>query len=402
MALVLVAGWLSLIHPLAVAEGENGDPFLRESPFQKMVVFYNPAQQRDEVRIFEVAEFDDEKNVIFRMEKQVPLVLPANRIQAIVPIAPDDVAEITLIDLKKGLEGCSKVNHSNPEISGNIAKWKNLVSKKEEQIAADKHQEEVRQSKAIQDAALEKAEEELAIVLKKIEFFDQLNDRKEIQEALESVKSLNPKLLGDSKRVKEAEDYWSFLLSLPPRVAIPKQWPLRIPPEQLLANSGDHEAIGPKILNYVLLAGSFLIPLFCLSRLTQAVREKNWFAAATFLLFGSAVVVLGSGLLMIYPSQAVSLQAENERSIFEKTAWQNGDVLEAQITRQSGKNELQLLVALGSSYGSIPLFFAFDPDFGKPPQLLKVDRASAGAFPIPAVFMQQVWLFVSEKYSWAQ
>ena len=191
MALVLVAGWLSLIHPLAVAEEENGDPFLRESPFQKMVVFYNPAQQRDEVRIFEVAEFDDEKNVIFRMEKQVPLVLPANRIQAIVPIAPDDVAEITLIDLKKGLEGCSKVNHSNPEISGNIAKWKNLVSKKEEQIAADKHQEEVRQSKAIQDAALEKAEEELAIVLKKIEFFDQLNDRKEIQEALESVKSLS-------------------------------------------------------------------------------------------------------------------------------------------------------------------------------------------------------------------
>lgn len=367
-----------------------------------MVVFYNQAQQKTEVRIFDDAEFDEEKNVVFQMKKQVPLVLPANRIQAIVPIAPDDVAEISLIDLKKGLEDCSKVNDSNPEISGNIAKWKNLVSKKEEQIAADKHQEEVRQSRAIQDAALEKAAEELAIVLKKIEFFDQLNDRKEIQEALESVKSLNPKLLGDPKSVKEAEDYWSFLLSLPPRVAIPKQWPLRIPPEQLLANSGDHEAIGPKILNYILLAGSFLLPLFCLSRLMQTVREKNWFAAATFFLFGSTVVVLGAGLLMSYPSQVLPLRAENERSFFGKTTWQNGDVLEAQITRQNGKKELQILVALGSSYGSIPLFFAFDPDFEKPPQLLKVERASAGAFPIPAIFMQQAWLFVSEKYSWAQ
>lgn len=402
MALVLLVGWLSLISSFFLTAEEIKDPYLSQSPFQKMVVFYNQAQQKTEARRFDDAEYDEEKNVVFHLDKQAPLILPSNRIQAIVPIAPDDVAEISLIDLKRGLEDCSKANHSNPEISENIAKWKNLVSNKEKQIADEKYQEEERRSKAIQDAALEKAAEELAIVLKRLENFDQLNNRKAIQEALESVKSLNPKLLGDPKRLKEAEDYWTFLLSLPPRVAIPKQWPLRIPPEQLLANGGDHDAIGPKTFNYVLLASSFLIPLFCLSRLVQVVREKNWFAAATFLLFGSTVVVLGSGLLMSCPAQLLPLWAENERSLFGKTAWQNGDVLVAQITRQNGKNELQILVALGSSYGSIPLFFAFDPDFGKPPQLLKVVRASAGAFPIPAMLMQQVWLFVGEKYTWAQ
>jgi hypothetical protein len=402
MTLLLLAGWLSLIHPLFLTAEEIKDPFLSQSSFQKMVVFYNQAQQKTEVRIFDDAEFDEKGNAVFLMEKQVPLVLPANRVEAVVPIAPDDGAEISLIDLKKGLEDCSKVSHTDPEIGENFAKWKNLVKRKEDQIAAEKHQEEVRQSKAIQDAAQEKAAEELAVVLKRLEYFDQLNDRKAIQEALESVKCLNPKLLGDPTRLKEAEDYWSFLLSLPPRVAIPKQWPLRIPPEQLLANRGNHEAIGPKVFNHVLLAGSFLIPLFCLSRLMRAVSGKNWFAATTFGVFGSALVVLVSGLLMSYPSQVVLLRPESEPSFLGKAAWQNGDVLEAQITRQNGKNELQILVALGSSYGSIPLFFAFDPDFGKPPQFLKVDRASAGAFPLPAIFKQQVWLFVSQKYSWVQ
>lgn len=387
---------------VSFARAEEDDIFLSLSPFPRKVFFQNPNSGQPEERKFQRAEIDSEKNALFVLEDGTPLVLPTGRIRAVIPLPPPSTEGFSLSDLNWGYLECSKASRSLPEILPLVTQWESLVSAKKNSLESEQQAEQAAQERAIQEAALEKAAEELAVVLKRLEYFDQLNDRKEIQESLESIKSLNPKLLGDPKRVKEAEDYWSFLLALPPRVAIPKQWPLRVPPEELLAISRDHEAIGPKIFKYVLLAGSFLIPLFCLSRLTQAVREKNWFAAATFLLFGSAVVVLGSGLLMIYPSQAVSLQAENERSFFEKTAWQNGDVLEAQITRQSGKNELQLLVALGSSYGSIPLFFAFDPDFGKPPQLLKVDRASAGAFPIPAVFMQQVWLFVSEKYSWAQ
>ena len=280
---------------------EEGDMFLSHSPFPRKVFFQKPGSGQHEARVFQRAEIDAESNALFVLEDGTPLVLPTTRIRAVVPLPPPSTEGFSLSDLNWGYLECSKASRGLPEILPLVAQWESLVSVKRSKAESEKLSEQAAQDRAIQEAALEKAAEELAVVLKRLEKFEQLNDRNEIQEALESVKSLNTKLLGDPKRVKEAEDYWSFLLSLPPRVAIPKQWPLRIPPEQLLANSGDHEAIGPKILNYVLLAGSFLVPLFCLSRLMQAVREKNWFAAATFLLFGSTVVVLGAGLLMSCP-----------------------------------------------------------------------------------------------------
>lgn len=78
------------------------------------------------------------------MEKQVLLVLPVNRIQAIFPVAPEGTDEFSLIELKKRPENCSKVKNKNSEVNEMIAKWRENVSKKEKQSEAERQQDDER------------------------------------------------------------------------------------------------------------------------------------------------------------------------------------------------------------------------------------------------------------------
>ena len=387
---------------LGLGRAEESGTFLSQGPFPRKVFFLNPSNGQHEERSFKTVEIDSEKNALFVLEDGTSLVLPTSRILAVIPIPPLSIEGFTLSDLDKGYLECSKASRVLPKAIPLVTQWANLVSAKKKRLESEKLEEQAAQGRAIQEAALKKVTEELAFTQKSIAQFDRLNDRKQIQQALESTKSYNPKLLGDPGSVEEAKRYWSFILSLPPRVPIPKQWPLCIPPKELFAISTDHEALSPKIFSYALLGGGILISLLCLSGMINAFRKKEWLVATFFFVLVNALLALGFCLFFIQPAQASSFCSEKSREFFEKGAWQQGDVLEAHLTRQKGKSELQLLVVLGWSYAGIPLYFKLDPDFGKPPQLLSVIEAHVGAFPMPNNLMQQVWSFLSKHYSWAQ
>jgi len=396
MVLVFLAGWLSLIHPLAVAAEENGDPFLRESPFQKMVVFYNPAQQRDEVRIFEDAEFDDEKNVIFRMEKQVPLVLPANRIQVIFPVAPEGADENSLIELKKGLDDCSKVKNKNSEVNEMIAKWKDIVSKKEKQIEAERHQDEERQSKAIQDAALEKAAEELAIARNYVDNYDRLARRQQMEEGLSFLSRLNPQLFENEVQLGKARRYWEVILLLPPQVPIPNQWPFPVPADQFMKTTSEEGQIPTKPVVMAVFFGLVICNVAFISWFFTAFRNQAWLIA--ILLGGLSVVFLGLLIAVFFstPKSSGGVQV----IFFEKADWSDKALSRVALLRSNEEIQIETSLSLGSSFYSLPFKFTFNLSQADTPSSLRIKKASVGAIPLPKQPAEWLWSQLSTCYAW--
>lgn len=396
MVLVFLAGWLSLIHPLVVAAEENGDPFLRESPFQKMVVFYNPAQQRDEVRIFEDAEFDDEKNVIFRMEKQVPLVLPTNRIQVIFPVAPEGADEFSLIELKKGLEDCSKVKNKNSEVNEMIAKWRDIVSKKEKQIEAERHQDEERQSKAIQDAALEKAAEELATARNYVDNYDRLARRQQMEEGLSFLSRLNPQLFENEVQLEKARRYWEVILLLPPQVPIPTQWPFPVPADQFMKTTSEEGQIPTKPVVMAVFFGLVICNVAFISWFFTAFRNQAWLIA--ILLGGLSVVFLGLLIAVFFstPKSSGGVQV----IFFEKADWSDKALSRVALLRSNEEIQIETSLSLGSSFYSLPFKFTFNLGQADTPSSLRINKASVGAIPLPKQAAEWLWSQLSTCYAW--
>jgi len=396
MVLVFLAGWLILIHPLAVAAEENGDPFLRASPFQKMVVFYNPAQQRDEIRIFEDAEFDDEKNVIFQMEKQVPLVLPANRIQAIFPVAPEGTDEFSLIELKKGLEDCSKVKNKKSEVNEMIAKWRDIVSKKEKQIEAERRQDEERQSKMIQDAALEKAAEELAIARNYVDNYDRLARRQQMEEGLSFLSRLNPQLFENEVQLEKARRYWEVILSLPPQVPIPTQWPFPVPADQFMKTTSEEGQIPTKPVVMALFFGLVICNVAFISWFFTAFRNQAWLIA--ILLGGLSVVFLGLLIAVFFstPKSSGGVQV----IFFEKADWSDKALSRVALLRSNEEIQIETSLSLGSSFFSLPFKITFNPGEADIPRSLRVNKASVGAIPLPKQAAEWVWSQLGSCYIW--
>jgi len=396
MVLVFLAGWLSLIQPLAVAAEENGDPFLRASPFQKMVVFYNPAQQRDEIRIFEDAEFDDEKNVIFQMEKQVPLALPANRIQAIFPVAPEGTDEFSLIELKKWLEDCSKVKNKKSEVNEMIAKWRDSVSKKEKQIEAERRQDEERQSKMIQDAALEKAAEELAIARNYVDNYDRLARRQQMEEGLSFLSRLNPQLFENEVQLEKARRYWEVILSLPPQVPIPTQWPFPVPADQFMKTTSEEGQIPTKPVVMALFFGLVICNVAFISWFFTAFRNQAWLIA--ILLGGLSVVFLGLLIAVFFstPKSSGGVQV----IFFEKADWSDKALSRVALLRSNEEIQIETSLSLGSSFFSLPFKITFNPGEADTPRSLRVNKASVGAIPLPKQAAEWVWSQLGSYYIW--
>lgn len=396
MVLVLLAGWLSLIQPLVLAVEENGDPFFRQSPFQKMVILHNPAQQKNEVRIFDEAEFDNEKNVVFRMEKQVPLVLPANRIQAIFPVAPEDTDEFSLIELKKGLEDCSKVKNKNPEVNEMIAKWRKMVSKKENQIEAERRQDEERQSKMIQDAALEKAAEELVVARKYVVNYDRLARRQQMEEGLSFLSRLNPQLFESEVQLEKARRYWEVILSLPPQVPIPTQWPFPIPADQFMKTTSEEGQLPTKLLMMAVFFGLVICITAFISWFLMAFRNQAWLMA--IILGGLSLVFLGLLIAVFFstPKSSGGVQV----IFFEKADWKDKALSQVTLLRNNEDIQIETSLSLGSSFYSLPFKITFNPGEADTPRSLRVNKASVGAIPLPKQAAEWVWSQLGSCYIW--
>lgn len=396
MVLVLLAGWLSLIHSLVVAAEESGDLFLRQSPFQKMVTFYNQAQQKNETRIFEDAEFDSDKNVVFRMEKQVPLVLPANRILAIFPVTPENTDEFSLIDLKKGLEECSRARNKDTLISEMIVKWQKLVLKKEKQIEAERRQEETRQSKVIQDAALEKAAEELAAVRNYVDNYDRLTRRQQVEKALLLVNQLNPQLFENEVQLQKARRYWEVILSLPPQVPIPTQWPFSIPADQFMTTTSEEGQLPTKPVVMALFFGMVILCTAFISWSLTAFRNQAWLMA--ILLGGLSLVSLG--LLIAVFFSTIKSSGGVQVIFFEKADWNDKALSRVTLLRNNEDIQIETILSLGSSFYSLPFKITFDPCEASTPSSLRVNKISVGAIPLPKQAAELVWSQLSPCYSW--
>lgn len=396
MILVLLAGWLSLIPPFVLTAEENKDPFLRQSPFSKMVVFYNQAQQKTEARIFDDAELDNEKNVVFQREKQVPLILPANRIQAIVPIAPEDIDQISLIDLRKGLEDCSKATHSNTEISEMVAKWKSLVSKKEKQITAEKHLEEERQSKAIQDAALEKAAEELAVAQKYIDHYDRLAVRQQVEEGLAFINRLNPHLFEKEDQLKKARRHWEAILSLPPQAPIPTEWPFAMPVDQFIKVTSEADQLPTKTAVMAVLFGLVILITAFIIRFLTAVRNQAWLAV--MILGNLTLVFLGLFIATFFSVPKSSGGAQ--MIFFEKANWNDKTFTQVTLLRNNEELQIETTLSLGSSFYALPFQFQFGLEQADTPGNLRVNKGSIGVIPLPKQVREWVWSQLSPCYTW--
>jgi hypothetical protein len=391
-----LAGWFSLVYPLILTAEENGDIFLSQSPFQKMVVFVNPALQITESRIFEGAEIDPEKNMVFRMENQVPLILPASRIVAIVPVPPDQSAENSLIDLRKGLEECSKVKDTTPEISQMISKWRILVSEKEKQIGVEKAQEEERKSKAIQDAALEKAAEELAGARHYVDNYDRLAVRSQVEEGLSLINRLNPKLFDHEDQLQKARRYWEFILSLPPKAPVPTQWPFIMPVDQFVKTSNEAGQLPTNTFVLALFFGWVILTIVLISRFQKAFQNQAWVP----------VIFSGSLCLVIFGFFAATFFFVPQTPggarlvLFEKSEWNDKDFMQIIFFQNKEEIQIEAHLSLGSSFYSLPLNFRFLQGDTTTPSALRVNKAFIGIIPLPKQVGEWVWTQLSPCYDW--
>ena len=328
------------------------------------------------------------KGVFFRLED-----LPA---AAQVPVAPDEITEIPLSDLKKGLEECSRAKNKDILINEMIVKWQKLVLKKEKQIEAERQQEVTRQSKVIQDTALAKVAEELAVARDYVDNYDRLNRRQQCEKALLLVNQMNPQLFENAVQLQKARRYWEVILSLPPQIPIPTQWPFPIPADQFMKTTFVEGQLPTKPVVMALFFGMVILCTAFISWSLTAFRNQAWLM--TILLGCLSLVSLG--LLITVFFSTIKSSGGVQVIFFEKADWNDKAFSQVTLLRNNEDIQIETSLSLGSSFYSLPFKITFHPSEADTPSGLRVNKASVGAIPLPKQAAEWVWSRLSPCYSW--
>jgi hypothetical protein len=271
------------------------DAGVLDLPFDKLVIFLNGTEERTVL-----AGKLDGATVSFSQSGRPDLILPWDTIKAVLPVFPKDgsgtIEEIKkaisiLKDSREGLPGRGELSEQS------IRKWEGLIADILKRREEEKKQALAKQEADIQRAALEQANSEkeaaeqerkkkIEAAMVKIEKYDQLPQRKDVEEAVELCAGLSKLDLESMPNFSNANEYWKRCLALPIDVSMPR--PLDMDKTVEISFPIEASSIGPMITGvlWVLLLLPPLLLLKSLSKVTSLLQERALLGAGLWLVVG--------------------------------------------------------------------------------------------------------------------
>jgi hypothetical protein len=310
-------------------------------PFDKLVIFLNGGEERTVL-----AGKLDGATVSFSQSGRPDLILSWDTIKAVLPVFPKDgsgtIEEIQkaisiLKDSREALPGRGELSEQS------IRKWEGLIADIIKRREEEKKQALAKQEADIQRAALEQANAEkeaaeqerkkkIEAAQVKIEKYDQLSQRKEVEEAVELCAGLSKLDMESISSFSNANEYWKRCLALPIDVSMPvaldkgKAVEISFPIE---VNS-----VGPRLtgLLWVLLLLPPLLVLQSLSKVTSLLQERALLGAGIWLLVG--LVAGGIFYFLFFTKHDERRGLSQTEQTATRLAWQSiGNVKDKGVTR---------------------------------------------------------------------
>jgi hypothetical protein len=416
------------------------DAGVLDLPFDKIVIFSNGGEERTVL-----AGKLDGATVSFSQSGRPDLILPWDTIKAVLPVFPKDgsgtIEEIQkaisiLKDSREALPGRGELSEES------IRKWEVLIADILKHKEEEKKQALAKQEADIQRAALEQANSEreaaeqerkkkIEAATVKIEKYDQLSQRKEVEEAVELCAGLSKLDMESIPNFSKANEYWKRCLALPIDVSMPRALDKGKPVE--ISFPIEAGSIGPMITG-LLWALLLLPPLFALkslSKVTSLMQERALLGAGIWLLVG--LVAGGIFYFLFFVNHDAGRAIGQIEQSATRLAWQSiGNVKDKQVTRfaevtevpmneflaelvasikspegnpgwvpilsESKEPGIQLIIPARIKWFSLPLRISFAIPAPKQAITFVVTGAHVGSFPVGAGVGAWLWDEIAPAY----
>ena len=409
-------------------------------PFDKLVILLNGGEERTVL-----AGKLDGATVSFSQSGRPDLILPWDTIKAVLPVFPKDgsgtIEEIQkaisiLKDSREALPGRGELSEQS------IGKWEGLIADILKRREEEKKQALAKQEADIQRAALEQANSEkeaaeqerkkkIEAAKVKIEQYDQLSQRKEVEGAVELCAGLSKLEIESISNFSNANEYWKRCLALPIDVSMPraldkgKAVEISFPIE---ANSVGSMLTG---LLWVLLLLPPLLLLQSLSKVTSLLQERALVGAGIWLLVG--LVAGGIFYFLFFTKHDERRGISQTEQMATRLAWQSiGNVKDKGVTRfaevtevptneflaelvaaiknpegnsgwvpilaESKEPGIQLIIPARIKWFSLPLRISFAIPAPKQAITFVVTGAHVGPFPVGSGVGEWLWEQIAPVY----
>jgi hypothetical protein len=424
----------------ALATLAKPDAGVLDLPFDKIVIFSNGGEERTVL-----AGKLDGATVSFSQNGRPDLILPWDTIKAVLPVFPKDGSG-TIEEIQKAisiLKDSREALHGRGELSEeSIRKWEVLIADILKHKEEEKKQALAKQEADIQRAALEQANSEreaaeqerkkkIEAATVKIEKYDQLSQRKEVEEAVELCAGLSKLDMESIPNFSKANEYWKRCLALPIDVSMPRA----LDKGKAVDISFPIEAssIGPMITGplWALLLLPLLLLLQSLSKVTSLLQERALLGAGIWLLVG--LVAGGIFYFLFFTKHDERRGLSQTEQTATRLAWQSiGNVKDKQATRfaevtevptneflaelvaaikstegnsgwvpilsESKEPGIQLIIPARIKWFSLPLRISFATPTPKQAITFVVTGAHVGSFPVGAGVGAWLWEEIAPAY----
>ena len=409
-------------------------------PFDKLVILLNGGEERTVL-----AGKLDGATVSFSQSGRPDLILPWDTIKAVLPVFPKDgsgtIEEIQkaisiLKDSREALPGRGELSEQS------IGKWEGLIADILKRREEEKKQALAKQEADIQRAALEQANSEkeaaeqerkkkIEAAKVKIEKYDQLSQRKEVEEAVELCAGLSKLEIESISNFSNANEYWKRCLALPIDVSMPRA----LDKSRAVEISFPIEAnsVGPMLtgLLWVLLLLPPLLLLQSLSKVTSLLQERALVGAGIWLLVG--LVAGGIFYFLFFTNHDETKSISQTEQTATRLAWQGiGNVKDKGVTRfaeatevptneflaelvaaiknpegnsgwvpilaESKEPGIQLIIPARIKWFSLPLRISFAIPAPKQAITFVVTGAHVGPFPVGSGVGEWLWEQIAPVY----
>jgi len=416
------------------------DAGVLDLPFDKLVIFVNGGEERTVL-----AGKRDGATVSFSQSGRPDLVLPWDTIKAVLPVFPKDGSG-TIEEIQKAisiLKDSREVLPGRGELSEqSIGKWEGLIAdilkrkeeKKKQALAeqeADIQRAALEQAKSEKEAAEKDREKKMEAAKVKIEKYDQLPQRKDVEEAMELCAGLSKSDMESIPNFSNANEYWKRCLALPIDVSMPR--PFNKGKAVEISFPIEASSVGPMItgLLWVLLLLPPVLVLQSLSKVIALLQERALLGAGIWLLVG--LMAGGIFYFLFFTNHDEGRGISQIEQTATRLAWQSiGNVKDKGVTRfaevtevptneflaelvaafknpegnsgwvpiltESKEPRIQLIIPARIKWFSIPLRISFAIPAPQQAITFVVTGAHVGPFPVGVGVGKWLWEQIAPAY----
>jgi hypothetical protein len=322
-------------------------------PFEQQVIFEGSISSQVEERVVTGGKVEGE-TAVFQQTGKPDLVIPWEKVQAILPILPSENFDGSVENLRVAMKVLQANRADWPkraEVSeATLQKWQGRI----DEIL--KHQEDERRKKQeeeeakVRQAAKEQAEAEIAakeaeksrqidMAKGKVANYQGFRTRQEVEEATQACGKLDKSDLAKIPDYEKASDFWKRCLALPADVAMPGG--LEGQKELAVTLVIDPSAHGAALtaLAWALFLVSLMVALHGLTRFMQLLQERAWISAGLWLGIGAAA---GICLFLLFFSQrGIGGEAGSGAKVETRSVWVAlANAKDKEVTRFAEKIEV--------------------------------------------------------------